>query len=104
MNNAKNSLKRLLDRRLRPSSSIVLVTLIALIFLLNMGLVALENRLGFSTDLSANHIYTLSDDSRSVLSELTNEIYLYPVYSPGNSDPIIQQLLGNYAAKSPKCI
>ena len=81
MNNAKNSLKRLLDRRLRPSSSIVLVTLIALIFLLNMGLVALETQFGFSADLSANRIYTLSADSRSVLSELTSEIYLYPVYS-----------------------
>lgn len=102
MNNAKNSLKRLLDRRLRPSSSIVLVALIALIFLLNIGLVALETQFGFSADLSANHIYTLSADSRSVLSELTSEIYLYPVYSPGNSDPVILQLLGNYAAKSSK--
>ena len=102
MNDAKNSLKRLFGRRLRPVSSIVLMTLIALIFLLNFGLSALENQLAFSTDFSANGIYTLSEDSRSVLSALTSDIYLYPVYSPGNRDVIILQLLKKYASKSSK--
>ena len=93
MNAAKNSIRRLFGRRLRPISSIVLVIVVAVIFLLNLGLSALENTFAFSADLSANQIFTLSEDSLSVLSGLTKDIYLYPVYSSGNRGVILLQLL-----------
>ena len=102
MNDARNSLRRLLGRRLRPISSIVLLALLVLILLLNLGLPMLEDQLAFSADLSAGKIYTLSEDSLGVLAELEHDIYLYPVYSPGNSDVILLQLLRKYAAKSSK--
>ena len=102
MNAAKNSIRRLFGRRLRPISSIVLVIVVAVIFLLNLGLSALENTFVFSADLSANQIFTLSEDSLSVLSGLTKDIYLYPVYSSGNRGVILLQLLKEYASQSPR--
>ena len=102
MNEARNSIRRLFGRRLRPISSIVLLAIFALILLLNLGLPMLEDQLAFSADLSADKIYTLSEDSLSVLAGLEKDIYLYPLYSPGNSDTILLQLLKKYAAKSPK--
>ena len=102
MNEARNSIRRLFGRRLRPISNIVLLAIFALILLLNLGLPMLEDQLAFSADLSADKIYTLSEDSLSVLAGLEKDIYLYPLYSPGNSDTILLQLLKKYAAKSPK--
>ena len=48
MNEARNSLRRLFGRRLRPISSIVLLAVFVLILLLNLGLPMLEDQLAFS--------------------------------------------------------
>ena len=67
----------------------------------NLILPALEKKHAWKVDLTRNGVYTLSTPSEQILQNLSEDIYLYMVYSPGNEDARIEQMLREYGAASP---
>ena len=67
----------------------------------NLILPALEKKHAWKVDLTCNGVYTLSTPSEQILQNLSEDIYLYMVYSPGNEDARIEQMLREYGAASP---
>lgn len=72
-----------------------------LLIVANLLFPAIERSYALKTDLTKNHIYTLSDSTKKILQELEEDIYIYAVYSPGNEDIRVQSLLEKYGAASP---
>jgi len=64
------------SRNLKYGSTAVIVTivLIAAIVMLNVIFTALTNKYAFFTDMTENNTYTLSDEVKEVLSDVTEEV------------------------------
>ena len=62
--------------------------------------VSLERSAGLTTDATSEGLYTLSEDSLSILGKLNNDIVIYTLNELGGEDARITTLLQKYAAQS----
>jgi ABC-2 type transport system permease protein len=53
-------------------------------------------------DLTENRIFSLSDDTKKVVSALTADVTITSVTRTGNEDPVIREILGRYARLNPR--
>ncbi|NLF26352.1 MAG: hypothetical protein GX592_00525 [Clostridiales bacterium] len=74
---------------------IVALALAALVFL-NLAGDLLENKFGLSADFSRSAVFTLSEDTRRMLSKLKEDVLLYAVYENDAGDATVEQMLRAY--------
>lgn len=79
-----------------------LITLagIAVIVLLNIGLTVLEDNFDLRVDMSQNKKYTLTDQSKKVVTDLQKDVYIYTLFTPGKEDSQVEELLRKYKGVS----
>lgn len=91
------------DQRLRVGALALVVTLLLVAALVLVVVVgdALEQRFALRVDLSYNGITTLERNTVDALSQLTQDVHIYALFTPGQEDSALLGLLQRYAAASP---
>ncbi len=87
---------------LRPAQGLNMIAFFVILGLiaLNIACGTLENKFALTSDLTGGELYTLSRTSLETLDGLEEDIHIYTLYSPGNRDAVLEQLLYKYAAAS----
>ena len=80
-------------------SAAIAAAVIVLAVLVNLIVRAIPSRYT-EFDLSEAGLYTLSESSRQVADDLTQDVAIYYLAQTGNEDQIISKLLDQYAAQS----
>ena len=80
-------------------SAAIAAAVIVLAVLVNLIVRAIPSRYT-EFDLSEAGLYTLSESSRQVADDLTQDLTIYYLAQTGNEDQIISKLLDKYAAQS----
>ena len=80
-------------------SAAIAAAVIVLAVLINLIVRAIPSRYT-EFDLSEAGLYTLSESSRQVADDLTQDVTIYYLAQTGNEDQIISKLLDKYAAQS----
>ena len=80
-------------------SAALAAAVIVLAVLVNLIVRAIPSRYT-EFDLSEAGLYTLSESSRQVADDLTQDVTIYYLAQTGNEDQIISKLLDKYAAQS----
>jgi len=78
---------------------VVIVTLIVLV--LNVVTHLVDDRMNLHIDMSQKKFYSISDETRTLLEGLDEDVYVYTLYTPANADTRVNELLRNYEACSP---
>ena len=86
--------------RLRGLGTGMLILVLAALIGLNVGLTAMEKRHGWRMDFSFNGITTQSEATRKALAELTHPVHIYALFTKGQEDAPLMELLDRYAAES----
>ncbi len=86
--------------RLRGLGTGMLILVLAALLGLNLGLTAMEKRHGWRMDFSFNGITTQSEATRKALAELTHPVHIYALFTKGQEDAPLMELLDRYAAES----
>lgn len=74
-------------------ASIMTAVVIIMVIIINM----VVGQLNIKFDLTKNQIYTLSEDTTTLLNELNEEIKIYSVYPEGGEIPVVLEILNRYA-------
>ena len=92
-----------LKRRLREGglATGLVCVLAALLLALNLLFTTLEERNAWRVDYSFNALTTYSETTAQVLAGLTHPVHIYALYSRGDEDQPLLELLNRYAAASP---
>ena len=89
-------------RRVSRMSIVVPVVIVTLIVLaLNVVTHLVDDRMNLHIDMSQRKYYSISDETRTLLEGLDQDVYIYTLYTAANDDPRINELLRNYEACSP---
>ncbi len=73
---------------------------IAALAALNVGLTRLEKQKGWRADYSFNGIASQSEITREALNSLTRDVHVYALFTKGQEDAPLMELLDRYAARS----
>lgn len=87
-------------RKNRGIGTAALAILMAALLGLNIGMTTLEKKKGWRKDYSFNGITTQSEITRQVLSELDAPVHIYALFSRGQEDAPLMELLDRYASAS----
>ncbi|MHC1786179.1 MAG: Gldg family protein [Christensenellales bacterium] len=93
-------LKNDVGRRRRSLRLIWPLAIAALICLMILGAQTMENRHALRRDFSFNQITTQGEVSRRVLEELTRDVHVYALFTPGQEDQALIGLLERFQAGS----
>lgn len=87
-------------RRLRygAAATVLLVSALAVLLILNILMTRLEDKHGWRTDMSWNSLTSYGADTQKVLDSLTVPVHVYAVYQ---EDAYLLALLDRYAANCP---
>lgn len=86
--------------RIRGVNLGIVLLLVAALVGINIGITILEKKNGWRLDYSFNGITTQSETTRKVLAELTYPVHIYALFSKGQEDAPLMELLDRYAARS----
>jgi ABC-2 type transport system permease protein len=78
--------------------SIVVLVLVMVGF--NILINVLDDQLNMHVDMSQQKYYSISDTTKQLLDGLDQDIYIYTLYTTGNEDTRVTELLRNYASYS----
>lgn len=98
------NVKRILrDPRFRYGSlsTAILCVFLAALIALNMLMASLEKKNGWRVDFSFNAMTTQSSQTLDVLDQLPHPVHIYALFSKGQEDLPLMELLNRYAAASP---
>lgn len=73
---------------------------ITVILLVNLLVTTMDEKFDLSVDLTANRVYSLTLQSKHILEELSQDIYIYTLFSQGYEDETLSELLERYKGKS----
>lgn len=82
-------------------STLILCVALAALIALNVLVTGLEKRGGWRLDFSFNGLTTQSETTLNVLRELPYPVHIYALFSRGDEDQPLLELLDRYAAASP---
>ena len=90
--------------RLRYGGVSALILCVLLLALCAASLVCdtLERQNGWRVDYSFNGVTTQSDTTLQILAQLEHPVHIYALYSRGQEDAQLLELLDRYAAASPR--
>ncbi len=83
-------------------STALLCVFLALIVALNMLMTSLETKNGWRVDMSFNALTTTSETTKAMLDALEHPVHIYALFSKGQEDLPLMELLNRYAALSDK--
>ena len=86
--------------KLRGWSTGMLALTTAVLTAANISVTTLEKRNGWRIDLSFNSITTQSETTRKILEELPYPVHVYAMFTKGQEDAPLMELLDRYAAVS----
>ncbi len=99
--NKKNSLKNdLLNKRTQYGAyaSVMTIAVVAVIIILNLVI----DQFGLKFDLTKNKMFSLSDQTKQIVSNLDKDITIYGIYPTGNEDIQFMEMLDKYKSLSNK--
>jgi len=73
---------------------------IAVAVLANLGIGDLETKYGWRKDLSFNNLTTQSETTQNVLKSLPYPVHIYALYTPGEEDMALTEVLNRYQTNS----
>ncbi len=73
---------------------------IVIAFVFNMGTEYLDNKFDLSLDLTENRIYSLTSQTEHILESLSQDVYIYTLFEPGNENSTVKELLEKYSTGS----
>lgn len=82
-------------------STAILCVFLAALVALNMLMLSLEKKNGWRVDYSFNALTTQSQATLDVLADLPHPVHIYALFSKGQEDLPLMELLDRYAAASP---
>ena len=81
-------------------SVLAMVLLIAVAVLVSLGADLMENKYGWRRDYSFNGLTTQSEVTKSVVDALPYPVHIYALYTTGQEDRLLIELLNRYQASS----
>ena len=78
-----------------------LALLLIFVLLISTVLTFVFSKPGSETDMTGEKLYTVSEQTSSVIDRLDTVINIYTLYSPGNDSSTLSGLIKTYSAKSP---
>ena len=85
----------------RATSLATTALLVIVLVLVVLVFDALENRFALRADFSFNGITTLESQTHEALQNLSRDVHIYALFTPGQADAALLGLLERYAAASP---
>ena len=82
-------------------STATLCIFLAALVALNVAVTSLEKKQGWRVDYSFNAVTTQSDTTLQILSQLQHPVHIYALFSKGQEDQPLMELLDRYAAATP---
>ena len=98
----KKRLRPVFRRTGFPGGITALVLFIAVLVGLNIGVTTLEKKQGWKKDFSFNGITTQSEITKQTIEGLAHPVHIYALFSKGQEDAPLMELLDRYAASSEK--
>lgn len=94
--------KTLGSKKFKYGGYAIAVTLvgIAAVVLFNIGLTSLEENFDLKIDTSQNKKFTLTEQTKQVMSALEKDIYIYTTYTPGQEQDEIVEIINKIKALS----
>ena len=94
------------SRKLRHGgfAALLVVAVIVITVLLNVVVSTLDNIWGLSYDLSNNKLYTISEQSKKVVSAVDEPVNIYALMQSGSESQTVENLLENYRKLAPDYI
>ena len=87
--------KSLISRRTQSGVYSLVLSLVMIAFVVGLNLlVSLLPESAVKIDTTAERLYTVSEQTKQVLSTLTKDVQLYLIVEPGKEDNYIVNLLG----------
>ncbi len=87
-------------QRLKYGTYAVVTTIVVIAIFIMINLIASTQN--WKIDMTQNKIYSLSEQTKQVLSKLDQDIKVYVFYKKGEEDTRINQLLDNYKKLTPR--
>ena len=78
----------------------MIIFVVAAILLVNVFVSAMDDRFNLKLDLTQNRMFTIGQQTETILGKLDRDIYFYTLYSEGNSNEAVDELLKKYSLKS----
>ena len=85
-------------------SVMMIAAVIVIVALLNVVISTMDNTWGLSYDLSNNKLYTISAQSKKVISEIDQDVKIYALMQSGSESSTVENLLENYRKLAPDYI
>ncbi|MDO4484036.1 MAG: Gldg family protein [Clostridia bacterium] len=82
-------------------STLLLCVAIAVIIVINAVVMDMEKKNGWRVDYSFNAMTTIGDQTEQLLQGLNKPVHIYALFSKGQEDAPLMELLDRYAAFSP---
>jgi hypothetical protein len=95
-----NICKKLLTKRVIYGGYATVVTLIFIVLMIVLNLAI--GKFDFKMDLTENKIFSLSEQSKQVITSLKTNVKITALFASGNEDPNIKEILAKYEGKSSK--
>lgn len=77
-------------------SSVMIVIVIAIVIVINLAASQIPSQYA-QLDVTDNQLYSIGDQTRSMLSELTEDVEIYYICQEGSEDDVISKMLDRYA-------
>ncbi len=101
ISNKDNLIKKSFQsKKFKSGAYSTLVTIVAIIIVIMANLFADELDLKF--DLSSEKIFTLSDQTKEILSNLKDDVTIYQIVTSGNEDVSCMEVINKYSTQSGK--
>ena len=82
-------------------SVLMIVAVIVITVLLNVVVSTLDSMWGLSYDLSSNKLYTISAQTKKVVSAIDEDVHIYALMQSGSESTTVENLLENYRKLAP---
>lgn len=82
------------------NSTVVLAGIVAAIIFFNVIVGVLAQKVPLSVDLTKNKLFSLTDETKGVLSSLTDDVMVYYFVSPGSENSYVVETLDRYKTTS----
>lgn len=88
------------NKKIKYNAKSCIITAVLLLAIIIINIFA--GSLNITLDSTKEKLYSISKESKTVLSNIDKDVNIYALYEKGNEDPVIQQLFNKYENASNK--